>query len=420
MANELTYLIEKLSKYLMTNKIIHVAPVLPPDEHQIEYALDSAGHQGTLVTSWIPTTFEYAMLRNLPVFRKRLRREPVRLRLRKADRHAWPDIRRFIDINLRTYPSTLLAHDAFFERVDRHAQKLISSETRVVIGREFGCRLAFLRARENGVSCVYHLPTVHHETLREILGREQELFSDVCRSTFDPFEFQGERLLNKRAEIDMADAILCPSKFVEQSLLKEGIEAAKIKVAPFGGEAAWLDVPRAQGTSPTFVFVGNISARKGAHRLLQVWKQLQAYRTHKLLLVGEMHLKPSFLRNYSGLYEHLPRMPREDLRDIYLRASALVLPALAEGFALVIQEALSCGTPVLASQNSGAAGFLNDEQARLFKAQDNDSLATSLEWALTHPAELAAMGEAGRLKARQWSWRSFKRAVQNEINVFAP
>ena len=397
-----------------------MAPVLPPDEHQIEYALDSAGHQGSLVTSWVPTALEYSMLRNVPAFRKRLRREPVRLRVRNVDRHVWPDVRRFIDISLRTFPSTLLAHDAFFERVDRHAQKLVSSDTRVIIGREFGCRLAFQRGREHDVSCVYHLPTVHHETLRGILGREQQLFPDICRSTFDPFEFQPQRLLNKRAEIDMADLILCPSQFVEQSLLNEGIEAEKIQVTPFGGEAAWLDVPRALTASKTFVFVGNISARKGAHRLLQVWKQLGAYRTHNLLLVGEMHLKPAFLRDYAGLYQHLPRMPREDLRDIYLRADALVLPALAEGFALVIHEALSCGTPVLASQNSGAADFLNGEQARLFTAQDNDSLAAALDWALGHPLELATMGVAGRLKARQWSWRSFKQLVQNKINALLP
>lgn len=403
------------SKHLMTNQIIHVAPVLPSDEHHIEYALDSAGYPGTLVTSWIATALEYALLRNISFFRKRLRREPVRLRLREVERLVWPDTRRFIDIALRTQPSMLLAHDAFFERVDRHARQFLSSDTRIVVGREFGCRLTFERAREIGVSCIYHLPTVHHDTLRDILEREQSLFPDVCRSTFDPYEFEPNRLQNKRAEIAMADVIFCPSQFVKQSLLSGGIESAKIKVIPFGGEAAWLDVPRARTTSKTFVFVGNISARKGAHRLLQVWKQLQAYRTHRLLLVGEMHLSPAFLSDYAGLYEHVPRMPREDLRDIYLNADALVLPALAEGFALVIQEALSCGTPVLASQNSGAAGFLDDSQARLYPAQDNDALANALEWALSHGNDLQAMGHAGRTKARQWSWRRFEGMIREEI-----
>ncbi len=398
-------------------EILHVTPVMPVDEHHIEYALDKANYAGSLITSWIPTPREHGLLRMVPALRRNLRREPVRLRVRQVERHFWPDMRRSLDLMLGIHPSTLLAHDAFFERVDRHAENRVSPDTRVVVGREFGCRHVFLRARQTGASCVYHLPTVHHETLRGILESEHAKFPDVCRSTFDPLEFQQQRLLNKQAEIAMADKILCPSLFVKQSLLDAGVEDAKISVTPFGSETAWLEAPRAEGSSKTFVFVGNISARKGAHRLLQVWKQLGAFRTHKLLLVGEMHLTPAFLKDYAGMYEHRPRLPREDLRDIYLQADALVLPALAEGFALVIQEALSCGTPVLASLHSGAAGLLNDEQARLFAAQDNDALAAAIEWALTYPAMLAEMGQAGRSRAQEWTWRSFESMIRQQMEA---
>lgn len=396
-------------------RILHVTPVMPVDEHHIEYALDKANYEGSLITSWIPTPKEHGLLRMVPALRRGLRREPVRLRFRQVERHFWPDVRRSMDLMMDVHPSVILAHDAFFERVDRHAENRVSPETHVVIGREFGCRHVFQRARLAGASCVYHLPTVHHETLRGILQSEHAQFPDVCRSTFDPLEFQPKRLLNKQREIAMADIILCPSQFVKQSLLHAGVNDAKISVTPFGSETAWLDAPRAKEASKTLVFVGNISARKGAHRLLQVWKQLGAFRTHKLLLVGEMHLSHSFLKDYSGMYEHRPRLPREDLRDIYLQADALVLPALAEGFALVIQEALSCGTPVLASLHSGAAGFLNERQARLFAAQDNEALATAIEWALSRPTELAEMGQAGRVRAQDWTWRSFESMISKRM-----
>ena len=396
-------------------KILHVTPVMPVDEHHIEYALDKAGQAGSLVTSWVPTPREHGLLRMVPTLRRALRREPVRLRFRKVERHFWPDVRRTLDLMLGVHQSVILAHDAFFERVDRHAENQVLPETRIVVGREFGCRHVFQHASLMGASCVYHLPTVHHETLRGILESEQAQFPDVCRSTFDPFEFQPQRLLKKQAEIAMADVILCPSQFVKQSLLDGGVKDEKISVTPFGSETTWLDEPRATGASKMMVFVGNISARKGAHRLLQVWKELGAYRKHKLLLVGEMHLTPSFLKDYAGMYEHRPRLPREDLRDIYLQADALVLPALAEGFALVIQEALSCGTPVLASLHSGAAGFLNDEQARLFASQDNEALAAAIEWGLNYPAALAEMGLAGRRRAQEWTWRSFESMISLQV-----
>ncbi|WP_395746992.1 glycosyltransferase family 4 protein [Prosthecobacter sp.] len=398
-------------------KILHVAPVMPVDEHHIEYALDKAGQPGSLVTSWIPTPLEHGLLRMIPALRRGLRREPVRLRRRWVERHFWPDMRRSLEMMLGVHQSVILAHDAFFERVDRHAERQVSPETRIVIGREFGCRHVFRRASRMGASCVYHLPTVHHETLYRILQSEGAQYPGVCRSTFDPFEFQPRRLRYKLEEIALADVILCPSQFVRQTLLDAGVDGARISVTPFGSETTWLDAPRAEASSKTVVFVGNISARKGAHRLLQVWKQLGAYKTHKLLLVGEMHLSASFLQDYAGLYEHRPRLPREDLRDIYLKADALVLPALAEGFALVIQEALSCGTPVLASLHSGAAGFVTDEQARLFAAQDNDALASALEWGLSQPTALAEMGRAGRRRVQEWTWRSFETLISQRIET---
>lgn len=401
--------------------ILHVTPVMPVDEHHIEYALDSAGHAGELVTSWVPHPLEHALFSLLPKLRRKLRRDPVRLRQRCVVRHLWPDIRHALDLRAHLLGSDLLAHDEFFHRVDRAAAVLVTPATQMVIGREFGCEQAFQQARLHGAARVYHLPTVHQDTLRVILEQEHGLFPDVCLSTFDPCEFQPKRMASKEAEIALADKIWCPSQFVKKSLLSAGVSTEKIQVTPFGSENAWLDVPRPRERSKTFVLVGNISARKGAHRLLKAWKKLGAHRTHRLLLVGEMHLKPSFLREHAGLYEHLPRMPREDLRDIYLRADALVLPALAEGFALVIQEALSCGTTVIASHNSGAEGFLEDgENAFLFPAQDDDALATVLEQALSSPKNLEEIGQAGRAKARQWTWRAFERLIREEVSLLVP
>lgn len=397
-------------------EILHVSPVMPVDEHHIEYALDSAGYGGELVTSWLPSPMEFAVMRMVPTIRRRMRRDPVRSRNRPVVRHVWPDLRHEFDIRTQALDSDILAHDDFFRAVDRRAAKRVNEDTRMVIGREFGCRQTFQQAQAFGAKCLYHLPTAHHGTLQRILQTEKAQYPGVCSSTFDSMEFDAERMYNKAEEIRLADRILCPSGFVKRTLIESGTPEAQISVVPFGCEASWIGERKHQAR-PTFLFVGNISARKGAHRLLQVWKALKAYRTHRLLLVGSMHLTPAFLQDYHGLYEHIPRLPREDLREIYLSASALVLPALAEGFALVILEALSCGTPVLASRNSGADGFLEEgREARLFAAQDNEALAEHLEWALTHPHELEALGQQGQRRAQSWPWIQFQKRIQETLN----
>lgn len=397
-------------------EVLHVSPVMPVDEHHIEYALDKAGYPGTLETSWVPRPLEHGLMRLVPALRRSLRREPVRLHRRSLVRHLTPDIMRSYDLTVGTMPSVLAAHDAFFRRVDRAAASRIDSRTSAVVGREFGCLHSFRNAVRVDARRIYHLPTSHHQALRQILELEESVFPGVCRSTFDKGEFQSGRLDDKLEEIALADRIVCPSAFVRQTLLDAGVAGERIAVNPFGSEPSWIEEKR-RPEGGTFLFVGNISARKGAHRLLAAWKKLQAWKTHRLMLVGDMHLSPAFLNDYRGMYEHRPRMPREDLRDLYLSADALVLPALAEGFALVILEALSCGTPVLASRNSGAEGFLTDrDDCLLFNAQDDDALCSALERALSRPDELRRLGERGRFKARSWPWKFFEQKFVEVIN----
>jgi glycosyltransferase involved in cell wall biosynthesis len=388
--------------------ILHIAPVVPVDEHHIEYALDRMGVPGSLITSWLPTALESGLLRSIPSLRRNIRREPVRLHVRSVARRVTPDLRRTFELMTRATDSTLVAHDRFFDSIDAEGAARIDSDTSAVIAREFGAWRSFTKAQATGTKRVYHLPTTHHQRLQTLLQREQEEYPDTCRSTFDPWEFEPTRIQRKSEEIAMADQIICPSQFVKDTLVEAGVPEKKIAVIPFGSESSWLDMKRLP-SKKMFLFVGNISARKGAHRLIKAWNELGAWKTHELLLVGDMHLSPSFLKEHAGTFRHLPKVSRDELRDLYRQADALVLPALAEGFALVILEALSCGTPVLASYNSGAAGFLKaDEEAKLFPAQDDNALKKALEWSLSQPSDLAEMGRIGRQRAASWQWLQFQ------------
>ncbi len=396
------------SHLVKSREILHVTPVLPVDEHHIEYALDRLHAAGELVTSWIASPLEHAWMRNLRSYRQGVRREPLRLHFRSVCRSFLPDLRRSFELWAKKYETILHPHDRWFDAIDRRAARRLSPSTDMVVGREFGCLHSFRKAAQHGAKRLYHLPTVHHETLRTVLAEEQRQWPGVCTSTFDPGEFDSTRLARKEEELALATCIICPSEFVAQSLSKTGHHVEKTTVLPFGSETAWLEHER-RSDGKTFLFVGNISARKGAHRLLVAWKRLKAYRTHRLLMVGDMHLSPSFLKDHQGMFEHRPKVSRECLRDLYLSADAMVLPALAEGFALVILEALSCGTAVLASLNSGAAGFLQDgTEARLFAAQNDDALLDTLDWALANPAARLALGAAGRKRAVNWQWKQFE------------
>jgi glycosyltransferase involved in cell wall biosynthesis len=123
-----------------------------------------------------------------------------------------------------------------------------------------------------------------------------------------------------------------------------------------------------------------------------------------------MRLSGKFLRDFTGMYEHVPPLPKERLPIHYGQAQGLIVNSLAEGFAMVIPEALSLGTPVLTSTHSGAEGVVTDEgEGRLFPYGDDEALLTVLDWALSHPAELAEMGHRARVTAARWTWPAYRR-----------
>lgn len=388
--------------------MVHVAPVLPEDARQQALALAERRLLRKLVTAWVPVGERVESLLGLPILRLLAQRRSAPVGRRQLHRVPAAD---FMDQVTRWMGgSPIDAVDRRFAMVDRAAARWVRLPAQAVFAREDGCLASFRRAASEGIPCLYDLPTAHHATVRRFLEREIALFSGVCTISGDPRDFSPERITRKDAELAAADFILCPSPFVSRSLVAAGIPEKKMFVLPLAAEPAWLTVepvPR----EPVFLYVGQISLRKGVHRLLLAWKRLKAYRTHRLRLIGSMRLSEKFLKEFSGVYEHVPFVARDQLVVDYARAQALLFNALADGFGMVVLEAMSCGTPVLASANSGAAMLVTDAQeGRLFPFGDDDALVTVLEWALSHPAELVEMGRLARRKAAEWTWPDYRTA----------
>ena len=291
--------------------------------------------------------------------------------------------------------------------VDRTAASLVSSNCAAVIAREDACQASFRRARLHGVSRIYLLPTAHHATVRRLMEREAAEFPEAFGNAELAHDFAVERQERKEEELKGANFVICPSDFVKRSVLAAGVPPERVVWMPFGAGA-----PGPVGQVPpkerVFLYVGKIAGRKGVHRLIRAWKRLGAYRSHRLRLIGDLELPDRFLKQYRGTFEHVKSMPRGRLGVEYGGAMAFVFNAIADGFGHVFAEAMACGTPVLASRNCGAPDLISDGvEGKLFDYGDEEALAATLDWALSHPRELAEMGAAARQRAQQCSWDEF-------------
>ena len=130
--------------------------------------------------------------------------------------------------------------------------------------------------------------------------------------------------------------------------------------------AAWIcgfdpgvDVRQKALDRPFFVTVGTIEARKNHLMLLRIWKRIVAVAGKEapiLVVVGQPGWEADEalevlenLVDLEGSVLHLQDCDDEELAAWLAGARALLMPSVAEGFGLPIVEALSLGTPVIAS-----------------------------------------------------------------------
>lgn len=305
--------------------------------------------------------------------------------------------------------SAIECADERFRQVDLAASRHVSHRLGAVLCREDAAELTFENARKCDVVRIYDLPIAHYAYTQRLMSEEAEHYPELEASFSLAEEYAERRTTRKDRELRLADHILCPSRFVKRSLIAAGCGEERVRVLPFACEADWPGASDA-ARERIVLAVGQISVRKGAHRLLKVWKDMGAYRTHTLRLIGDMRLPESYLARFRGLYEHVPSLSRARLVREYAAASVFVSNSMSEGLSIVIPEAVSVGTPIVASLNTGADEIISDgEEGLLVEYGDDDALADRIDRLLSSDTLRAAMEAKARERARRRTWWHYSR-----------
>ncbi|MGB9488318.1 MAG: glycosyltransferase family 4 protein [Terriglobia bacterium] len=166
------------------------------------------------------------------------------------------------------------------------------------------------------------------------------------------------------------------------------------------------------------LYVGRLSEEKGVRVLLAAWGMVRSCIPLRIAGDGPMRKEMAAEIEAKGLQsvELLGHVSPSEIVTLMHGARFLVFPSeWYETFGRVAIEAFACGLPVVASRLGSMAEIIADGENGLhFAPGDGAELAEKVEWAWTHPEEVAAMGRAARAEyeAKYTPERNYKMLME--------
>jgi glycosyltransferase involved in cell wall biosynthesis len=248
-----------------------------------------------------------------------------------------------------------------------------------------------LRGELWGLNCFAHLELARPRRLAHALAR-----GDLVGRA----RTHVARARTMRRELEAANALLVPSRFLRDAFVRFGVPRERLRVTPHG-VAPFPQPPRAarDGGDVVVGYLGPLLHGKGVDLLVRAFRAVDAPAAR--LVVRGPEPVASFARHVRGLaagdarIAFEPPVERAEVGAFLASLDLLVVPSrLHESFSLVTREAFAVGTPVLAS-DAGALpeAVVAGRNGALFAAGSARALRAGLEPLLRDPAALRRLDD---------------------------
>ena len=231
-----------------------------------------------------------------------------------------------------------------------------------------------------------------------------------------------------KGTMESADLITCVSKHERDMLVSEiGISEDNIKIIYNGiNWNDWQILPdknifRKQypDISDKFVlFAGRLATNKGLSDLISAMDLLNQKSVDLVITGADMGLGKQLEEEAleKGVRMHrLGHIDDETYRSVLAAAEMLVLPSEYEAFGIVLLEAAAAETAVIGTNVGGIPEAMSPgNNGLIVEYNDVDNLSKSIATLLDDAKMCKEMGKAGRLWAKNFSWESILKELEQE------
>jgi alpha-maltose-1-phosphate synthase len=229
-----------------------------------------------------------------------------------------------------------------------------------------------------------------HQRYQAEMNREEGLRWGLDTNTSDPRDTAREEQI-----YEVADAITVPSTYSLQSFVEMGVPASKLHLIPYGVRLeSFAKVADPAPDNFEVIYIGAVNIYKGFPYLLEAFAKLR-HPKKRLRMVGLVadEMRPLLEKLPRENVEFLGHVPQLQLKELLSRSHVLVLPSIDDGFGMVMNQAMACGCPVIASTHTGGPDLITEGQdGFLVPIRDPEAILNRLQQLADDPALQREMG----------------------------
>ena len=219
----------------------------------------------------------------------------------------------------------------------------------------------------------------------------------------------------EREGMEKADRIIAVSHFTKRVIVdKYGIHPDKISVV----HNAVYPIPEGH-KQEIVLFLGRLTIQKGAEFFLRAAQKVKDYEPDaKFVVAGTGDMLPRLIGQaldlgISDKVIFTGRLTEDEVKHIYGISSVYVMPSVSEPFGITALEAISAGTPTIASKTAGfSEAFKNCLRVDFW---DPDEMANKIVSLLRYDPLHRTLAEQGKQEIDLFTW---DRVADKTIDVY--